>query len=134
MKKIVSFSIFFFLFLFSSCNSQIRHGSIQVSNIKFLNDKESTTIPFERYKGWIVLKVKVNDVKVFSFLLDTGAPIAVFGEGVTTNDLNLNITGQVAVRGEGNGSQKEVPFATNVKFTLGDVEINNASTDLAGRA
>jgi hypothetical protein len=90
MKKTLVLSILFSSCLLISCNSQPGHGTVHASEINFLNGKESTVIPFERYKGWIILKVKVNDAKVLSFLLDTGAPIAILREGVSTEGLNLN--------------------------------------------
>lgn len=127
MKKTLILSILFSCCLLISCNSQPGHGTVHASEIKFLNGKESTVIPFERYKGWIILKVKVNDSKVLSFLLDTGSPIAILREGVSTEGLNLNITGKVAVRGASGAPPIDVPFATGVKFTLGDAEISNAS-------
>jgi len=126
LKKTLVLFVLFSCCLLISCNSQPGHGTVHASEIKFTNGKESTTIPFERYKDWIILKVKVNDAKVLSFLFDSGAPIAILREGVSTGGLNLNITGKVAVRGA-SGSPVDVPFATGVKFTLGDAEISNAS-------
>lgn len=117
-------SLWFVLSIFITTCSD---GSAQIppSTTKFPNGKNVVELPFTRYRGWIILQARVNDQKTLSFILDTGAPIAVLADKNSGESLALNIMGQAMVSGGDGQAPKSVPLASGVKFTLGELEIEN---------
>ena len=59
-------------------------------------------IPFELVNRHVVLKVKVNNSRPLSFVLDTGAQFAIINLDLA-RDLNLKLEGQVKMAGAGAG-------------------------------
>ena len=122
MSKSRLFTLPFFIVFFLGACSQAQLAS---ADLQFAKGKDVVEIPFERDRGWIIIKVQVNGVKELSFILDTGAPIAVLVNDKLANELKLNIHGDISVKGTDGKPGKSVQLAQNVKFTIGDIEITN---------
>lgn len=105
--------------------TDISNAQVPASTITFPESKNSVEIPFTRYRGWIIVHMKVNDSKLQSFILDTGAPIAVLADKDAGESLGLTVAGQAMVAGGEGQPPKSVPLATGVRFTLGELEIGN---------
>jgi len=111
-------------FLF--CSTTI-FSQLPASTIKFPDNKNSVEIPFTRFRGWIILQIKVNDHEPMSFILDTGAPVALFADKNVTEKLGLNIVRQVMVAGGDGQPSKKTPLAGGIKFAIGDIVLENCS-------
>lgn len=92
----------------------------------FPEDKKVVEIPFEQYREWIVIPIRVNETKTLSFILDTGAPITVISDETLAEPLKLQIAGQARVGGVGEGEAKSVPLALNATLDFGGIRITNA--------
>jgi predicted aspartyl protease len=110
---------------FSSCFYTCGNTQVPRASLKFPENKSVVEIPFTKYRGWIIIKVSVNNAKDLSFILDTGAPIAVLSNADTNNHLHLKITGNAMVGGGDPNKPESVPLATSVKFKIGDIIIEN---------
>lgn len=91
----------------------------------FPEDVNTVEIPFTRYRGWIIIKLKANNSRELSFILDTGAPIAVLANKATADSIDMNVIGLAKVAGADGKVAKEVPLATGVKFSFHGIEIEN---------
>src|SRR4051794_38755242 len=60
----------------------------------------AVSIPFELVTRHIVIKVKVNNSRPLSFVLDTGDRVGVIDTDVA-KELGLNLTGEIRVGGAG---------------------------------
>lgn len=109
-----------------SCLFDPAFAQIPPTNTLFPTGKNVVEIPFTRYRSWIILQAVVNDKKTLSFILDTGAPIAVVADKDLSDPLGLNIIGQARVSGGDGKEPKTVPLASGVKFKIGELEIENA--------
>ena len=89
----------------------------------FPEGKDVVEIPFELVRDKILIPVRVNGSEPISFVLDTGAPIAVFLDSEWAETLDLNIVGEARVGGVGEGEASTVPIAGDVTFELGDIKI-----------
>ncbi len=90
---------------------------------------EGTTeleIPFELYRRWMVVPVRIEESPALVFILDTGAPITVLADIDRARSLPLSIIGQVAVAGVGEGEAPTVPVAGNVSLSIGELRISDA--------
>ena len=65
---------------------------------------EPVTIPFELANHLVILKSRVNKSRPLSFILDTGANVAIV-RMTTAKELGLALAGTVTARGAGPGSQ-----------------------------
>jgi membrane-associated protease RseP (regulator of RpoE activity) len=119
------FPVLFLGILLSSCFHDYGNAQVPSANLKFPENKSVVEIPFTRYRGWIIIKVSVNDSKDLSFILDTGAPVAILANADLKNQLNLNIIGNATVGGADPNKPKSVPLAGSVKFKIGDIVIEN---------
>lgn len=100
-------------------------AQVPPATITFPTDKNVVEIPFTRYRSWIIIKAEVNNKKTLSFILDTGAPIAVLADKDISESLALNIVGQARVSGGDGKEPKTVPLASGAAFKIGDLEIGN---------
>jgi hypothetical protein len=91
----------------------------------FENKKDTVVIPFTRYRGWIIIKVSVNGSRPLSFILDTGAPIALLSSSALADSLHLSIMGNVQLHGGDNKKASSVPLASSVQFKTGNLLIEN---------
>jgi predicted aspartyl protease len=62
------------------------------------------TIPFEVAMRHLIVKVTVNNSRPLSFVLDTGASVALIGMSTAT-ELGLSLEGEVETGGAGAGKQ-----------------------------
>jgi len=104
--------------LFASCGP-----SLPPVTVKFPDGKNSVEIPFTRYRNWIIVKTLINGRKELSFILDTGAPIALLGNAGLADELDLHISGNVNLKGSDDNNPKSVPLADDVTFKIGELEI-----------
>ena len=110
----------------SAQHSEMRMGP-PPATVTFPEGKDVVEIPFEFVRDKILIPVSVNGSKVMSFILDTGAPIAVFRDSDLAGTLDLNIVGQAQVGGAGEGETSTVPIAGDVTFQLAGIEITGAT-------
>jgi len=99
------------------------HTGPPPATLTFPEDKDFVEIPFEFVREKIFIPVRVNGSEPMSFILDTGAPIAVLKGSDPAGALNLNIVGEAQVGGVGEGDVSSVSLAGNVTFQVGDIEI-----------
>ncbi len=119
MKKLVGMmGLLLAVLLPNSCTSA--HG-----NLKFPEGKNEVEIPFTLYRNWIVIKVTVNDTRELSFILDTGAPIAILGDENLGKQLNLTMAGEMKVKGGDDHQGRSVPLANKMKFNIGGIQIED---------
>jgi predicted aspartyl protease len=95
--------------------------------VTFPEGKDVVEIPFEFVRNKIFVPVRVNGSEPMSFILDTGAPIAVLRDSDLTGTLDLDIVGNAQVGGAGEGETSTVPIAGDVTFQLGDIEITGGT-------
>lgn len=93
----------------------------------FPEGKNVVKIPFELVRGKILIPVRVNGSEPISFVLDTGAPIAVLLDSELAGTLDLNIVGEARIGGAGEGEASTVPIAGDVTFELGDIKITGGT-------
>jgi hypothetical protein len=128
-KKVKYYLPIVFLSIFlSSCfhnEGQAQGHGMTASSLTFPQNKDVVEIPFSRYKGWILIKVSVNDSRELSFILDTGAPIAILPNADIKDELNLQIIGNAMVGGADANKPRSVPLAGSVKFKIGEITIEN---------
>jgi hypothetical protein len=70
------------------------------------------TIPFDLVNKHVMLKVRVNNSRPLSFILDTGAKFAIIDRD-RAKELGLNLQGEVTIHGGGAGS-----FVKDSSFTI----------------
>lgn len=126
MKNLWKFRILLTAGLFSLAfiNGEI-FAQVPPTTTTFPDGKNTVEIPFTRYRNWIIVQVNVNDKQTLSFILDTGAPIALLADKDSAEPLGLNILGQAMVAGGDGRPPQPVPLARGVKFTLGELQIEN---------
>jgi predicted aspartyl protease len=107
-------------------HSEMRTGP-SPATVTFPEGKDVVEIPFEFVRDKILIAVRVNGSEPMSFVLDTGAPIAVFMDSELASTLNLNIVGQALVGGVGEGEASTVPIAGDVMFEFGGIEITGGT-------
>ena len=123
MKRSLVYASLVAATLLGSCGPGI--ADIPSVTLKFPEGKNVVEIPFTRYRNWIIIQATVNDKKALSFILDTGAPIALLGNKGLANQLNLHITGNIQVKGSDSNEPRSVPLAGDVTFRIGGIEITN---------
>lgn len=99
------------------------HMGPPAATLTFPEDKDVVEISFEFVREKIFIPVSVNGSEPMSFILDTGAPIAVLKGSDPTGVLDLKITGQAHVGGAGEGDARSVSIAGDVTFQVGGIEI-----------
>ena len=110
----------------SSAQHKMRMG-FSPATLTFPEGKDVVEIPFELVRDKILIPVRVNGSEPMSFVLDTGAPIAVFMDSKLASTLDLNIVGEARVGGVGEGEASTVPIAGDVTFELAGIEITGAT-------
>ncbi len=88
---------------------------------------DTSTVPFESYRRWMVVEARVAGSKPLRFILDSGAPIVVLASRDLGEQLPLQIIGQARLGGVGDGESATVALAAGVKVELDGVTIENAS-------
>ncbi len=86
----------------------------------------SVEIPFEMYRHWLLVPVRVQGSEPLSFILDTGAPITVLASMELGLTLPFQIIGNVVIGGAGGGEAATVPVAGDVELSIGDLHISGA--------
>jgi len=109
----------------SSCAQHKQHMGISPATLTFPEGKDVVEIPFEFERNKILIPVRVNGSEPISFILDTGAPIAVLLGSELMDSLDLNILGEAQIAGLGGEESVTVPLASDVTFHLNGIEISN---------
>jgi len=110
----------------SAQHSKMRMG-FTPATVTFPENKDVVEIPFEFIRDKIMVPVSVNGSEPMSFILDTGAPIAVLKDSELVSALDLNIVGHAQVGGAGEGATSSVPLAGDVTFQVGSIEITGGT-------
>ena len=104
----------------------VRRRTMPLPTLKFPAGKTVVEVPFEVDSGLMVIPVSVNGSKSMRYVLDTGASGAVHNDAAAVESLNLNIAGEVQVRGVGGGGMPSTAkIADSVTFNIGGVELSN---------
>jgi hypothetical protein len=94
---------------------------------RWVDDARSTTLHFELIDDHIVLPVSVNESEPLNFVLDSGAGATVILESRHTNTLALEMGGEVAVSGVGNGPDPVAHIVADTDLSLGSVRLEGLS-------
>lgn len=97
------------------------------THLLFPTDRNVVQLPFERINSWIVIKGSINGSGGKTFILDTGAPVAVLVNDSNVADLNLSIKAQVVIGGGDGNTGKKTPLASGVRVQFGDIIVENAN-------
>ena len=97
------------------------------AKVIFPEGKDVVEIPFTFERNKILIPVRVNGSEPMTFILDSGAPIAVVRDPDFGSKVDLNIVGQAHVGGAGEDETQSVPIAGDVTLQLGDIEITGSS-------
>lgn len=116
--------------MLAACLPNELAAQIPPTTTTFPADKNVVEIPFTRYRSWIVIEVGVNGKDTLSFILDTGAPIALLADPDLVEPLGLNVVGQANVAGVDGQPAKTVPLAAGTAFTVGGLTIENGMVAL----
>ncbi len=106
----------------SSAQHKKRMG-VPPTTLTFPEGKDVVEIPFEFELNKILIPVRVNGSEPISFILDTGAPIAVLLGSELLESLDVNIVGEAQIGGAGGDAPVFVPLATDVTFNISGIEI-----------
>src|SRR5215213_1320443 len=117
------FILYLLTFFILSCGT----GSAQLpfTQMQFPAGKDVVEIPFTRDHGWIILKVKVNNSKELSFILDSGSPVGLLLDDTLADSIGISTQGEINVKGSDGGKGQPARMATGVSFRIGELEINN---------
>ena len=110
----------------SSAQHKQRMG-VAPATLTFPEGKDVVEIPFEFERDKILIPVRVNGSEPISFILDTGAPIAVLLGSELLNSLDLNIVGEAQIAGAGGDEPVAVPIAGDVTFNISGIQITNGT-------
>jgi len=97
------------------------------ATLTFPEGKDVVEIPFEFERDKILIPVRVNGSEPISFILDTGAPIAVLIGSEMVNSLEVNIIGEAQIAGAGGDTPVFVPLAGDVTFDISGIQITNGT-------
>ncbi len=100
---------------FSYTNSTSKH--------KWLNNSNTTYVPFTLVSELIIVPVRINGSKTLNFVFDTGAAATVILESNNTKGLTLKSDSKLAISGAGESFQSIANLVPNINVTLGEVEL-----------
>ena len=100
---------------FSYTNSTSKH--------KWLNNSNTTQVPFTLVSELIIVPVSINGSKTLNFVFDTGAAATVILESNSTRTLPLKSDSQLDIAGAGESFQSIANLVPKINVTLGDVEL-----------
>lgn len=119
MKKIkITISLIILLLTVSSCAVSKAEKYLKEGKTVQQNFKE--TIPFEIKKGFIILKVKIDN-KSYNFLLDTGASNVISKELAT--ELNVKVIGSENI-GDIYGLEKKTDYTRIDNIQIGNLDFS----------
>ncbi len=97
------------------------------ATLTFPEGRDVVEIPFEFERNKILIPVRVNGSEPISFILDTGAPIAVLLGSELLKSLDVNIIGEAQIAGAGGDDPATVQLAGDVTFDISGIEITNGT-------
>jgi hypothetical protein len=110
----------------SSAQHKQRMG-VPPATLTFPEGKDVVEIPFEFERDKILIPVRVNGSEPISFILDTGAPIAVLLGSEFLESLDVNIIGEVQIAGAGGDDPVSTPVAGDVTFDISGIQITKGT-------
>lgn len=116
---------FSFVLLVILLTPELARTQIPPSTLEFPEGVHRVEIPFTRYRDWIIVHAKVPNSGPLSFILDTGAPIAILADPEAGNTFQLPIVGQAMVDGGEGETSQAAPLAAGVTIELGSLKIGN---------
>ena len=111
----------------SSSAQHKQHMGVAPATLTFPEGKDVVEIPFEFERNKILIPVRVNGSEPISFILDTGAPIAVLLGSEYLESLDVNIIGEAQIAGAGGDAPVSVPVAGDVTFDINGIQITNGT-------
>lgn len=89
--------------------------------------QKETQIPFKEVNNLIIVSVLLDDLIPLNFLIDTGVRTAILTDRFYSDLLSINYDRKLSIRGAGNLLQVEAYVASNVGFSLSDVQARGQS-------
>jgi hypothetical protein len=121
-----SLILIFFTSVLSGCqlyNAAKFTYTNSTSDHKWLNDSNTTHVPFTLVSELIIVPVSINGSKTLNFAFDTGAAATVIFESNNTKTLTLKSDSQLDIAGAGEDFRSIANLVPDINVTLGDVEL-----------
>ncbi len=93
------------------------------TNSEWKTEHHVTTLPFRLVDEKILVPLSINGSKPLKFVLDTGSPVTVVVESLSTTDLNLSSDGKGSAGGLGDGERLNVYYVHDIDIGIGDLTI-----------
>ncbi|BBN82353.1 hypothetical protein PA25_23380 [Pseudoalteromonas sp. A25] len=122
LKLYQLFALVCLLALLAGCQAKgiinLQSGNALASQ-QWQGSSDTFTLPFDWHDGHIIIEMRINNSSNLRFALDSAASATVLFETERTNQIKLDIEGQLELNG------KQINIVNNTQITVGNIQLSD---------